>query len=203
MIAPPHAAWGPCTHIPRPVGKLPSFSTPNYGKAKPPALHHPSTFDNSLSYVNISSSESTPRVGVVSSVPTKRLSTGIPDDIQSRTSPKRPKTVHSENKENSRRDKGKARAHESRPPFLPLPQRLPALNLPSNTASTMTHPANTSRAVFEALPHAAGLGEVCSPSSRSFTCELVRVRAWRKEDQMREAYQRPWGSCSWQSSTDR
>ena len=148
--------------------KLASFSTPNFGKSKPPPLNYPSAFDNNPSYVNVSSAESTPHNASSSRVPAKRLSTGAPEDVVPRVSPKRPKTSHQPDKENefqasSSQDKGKARARDLYTPSRCSP--LPALSIPSNPRLPYNATASTLRAAFEALPHVSGLGEVWQPYS--------------------------------------
>ena len=161
-----HVFSGP--HCLYEVRKLPSFSTPNYGKAKPTPLNHTSACNNTPSYVSISSTESTPLDASTSSIPTKRLSSGA-EDIVPRISPKRPKIDHPSDKENifhrssSQVAKGKARAKDqpsltSRAPIQPP---LPALHIPSDHSPLPGNSTATLRAAFEALPYDADLSEVC------------------------------------------
>ncbi|KAI0637284.1 hypothetical protein C8Q77DRAFT_559783 [Trametes polyzona] len=132
------------THVT--VRKPPPASTPAF-EPLPTSVASTLAADKSLSIVSISSTDSTALDISTSSIPAKRLSFGPPEDIASRSSPKRPKTTHAPDKENHFRPdppgKGKARAREARP-----------------------HPGSTSsgaaklRASFESLTCDADLEEV-------------------------------------------
>ena len=150
------------------VRKLGSFSTPGFNKVKPQPLNYPSAADNSISYVNVSSTESTPLNASTSSIPIKRQSSGSSEGLAPPSPPKRPKTAHLPNKENifhadSGKDKGKGRARE--PPRSSAPPagsvQPPVTTFLSNVQSSSSRgKATTLRATWEALPIDVDLHEV-------------------------------------------
>ena len=167
----------PAPIVPHKVRKLASFSTPNYGKVKPPPLNFPSAIDNSPSYVSVSSTESTPLNASTSSVPAKRSSSGVPDDLIPRTSPKRSKTNHLPEKENifrsSSQSKGKASARDPplATPLGPFRTPLPAPRFTAHPSRIPDNAVATSlRAAFESIACDADLHQVrcarCRQSDR-------------------------------------
>ncbi|KAI0822656.1 P-loop containing nucleoside triphosphate hydrolase protein [Trametes gibbosa] len=104
------------------VRKLPSFSTPGFNKPKPPSLAPtaPSAADSSFSsIISISSTDTTPLHASTSSIPAKRISATFPDNLGPDSPPKRPKTIHSVDKENlflfDSAPKGKGRLQQATP----------------------------------------------------------------------------------------
>ncbi|KAI0362779.1 ATP-dependent DNA helicase [Trametes cingulata] len=156
------------------VRKLPSFSTPGFNKPKPPPVPSPavnSAADNSLSIISVSSTESTPLNVSTSSIPVKRLSTGPPDELIPRGSPKRTKTDHVPDKENLFHDdvldRGKGKAREQSYSVLQSSTN-PTINRSNAQAAPTPVQSNGSgsgsgkaalRAAFEALIHDADLEE--------------------------------------------
>ncbi|GBE82544.1 predicted protein [Sparassis crispa] len=96
---------------------LPAFSTPGFGKSKPPPLALPSNGDHS--YISISSTDTTPPSASVSSVPSKRLSMDAHIDQEHTGPSKRPKVDTTSDKENRFISDVKGKARE-----LPLNRTL-------------------------------------------------------------------------------
>ena len=137
-----------------------------------------SAADNSISYIDVSSTESVSVNASTSSIPSKRLSSGSPEDLFSTISPKRFKTDHFLGKENipysDPKGKGKARARE--PPRSPVANRalplhitLPKPHIQANPALQSPRSIPSLRKAFEALAPDAGLREV--------QC-IVQLAAW-------------------------
>ncbi|KAI1790725.1 hypothetical protein LXA43DRAFT_468706 [Ganoderma leucocontextum] len=151
------------------VKRLGSWSTPGFGRTKPSPLTFPSVADNSVSYIDVSSTESIPGNASTSSIPSKRLSSGCPEDLFPTISPKRPKTDHVLGKENfpysDPKGKGKARARE--PPRPPVSIRtqpshiaLPNPHTQAYAPLQLPKPVLSLRVAFEALAPEADLREV-------------------------------------------
>lgn len=154
------------------VRKLQSFSTPGFNKVKPQPLQYPSVADNSVSYVNVSSAESTPLSASTSSIPVKRFSAGSSEDLVPPSPPKRFKTAHPPDKENiffdeSRKGKGRAREPPRATVHLAGPSRPQSATLHThvNQPSTPSKPLTTTlRASFDALPLDIDLDQVWQDS---------------------------------------
>ena len=153
------------------VKRLGSWSTPGFNKNKPPPLNCPSAADNSISYVDVSSTETVSVNTSTSSIPTKRLSSGGAEDLFPHVSPpKRPKTDHVPDKENVFRSdpKGKGKGRARDPADLSITTHTPSHNTLPSPHIQIYPPAQRSRTstslriAFEGLTHDADLPEVWS-----------------------------------------
>lgn len=156
-------------HVYSSVKRLGSWSTPGFGKNKPLPLKLPSAADNSLSYIDVSSTESILPNASTSSIPTKRLSSGCPEDLFPAISPKRPKTDRLLDKENvpysDPKGKGKARARDptrSSGSIRAPPPHTTLLETRTHVYPSSQFPKSISslRVAFEAVPPDADLVEV-------------------------------------------
>ncbi|OBZ75722.1 ATP-dependent DNA helicase hus2/rqh1 [Grifola frondosa] len=139
----------------KPVSALPSFSTPGFGRGKPTPLRTSATVDNTTSYVDVSSAESTPLNVSTSSIPVKRTSSDNSFELDSPASSKRARVDQIHGKENvfvpDLRDKGKGRARCFTRPFergLPNATKLPTSGEQTRATSSISLSDNSPPRAF-------------------------------------------------------
>lgn len=118
----------------KPRPSLTSFSTPGFGKKKPPAPKV-SAAESQLSYISISSTDTTPVRDPSSSVPVKRTSSDSVLEIDPEENPKRMRVdPHTSGKENTRAVDYKGKGREKPAPSSPV---LRISEIPSQASSSI------------------------------------------------------------------